>query len=449
MRTGMRYYTENAQNTIAENSQRSIKETNARQIFRAVCKYPGISRAELSKLISLSPSTVSVLTEELIRSNLLLQSDSEGTGASGRKPLCLTVNKDGLQIPSFSFRGKGLLFILYDLELNPVEEHFQPYDEKMLRASDIYECTERLNIPSDSIAALFKGLLSRAKELDWRKVPAITISFPGSIEDHRYSSSPLGWRFSDRFIDMIRQSCADIPVFVGDDTLFCAMAERYVNGRNDTSAIYVYTGSGVGAATVIDGQFFIKGVTPPSEIGHISVDYRGKKCSCGNRGCLERYISTGEILGAVKERILAGEESVVTALCNYDPDQITMAVLREALEQGDRLVTEILEDISLRLLTAISNMYCAFGSMKTYIGGDLTELGEGFLAMLRSSSEKTGYGFYYRMPEITFAKTPKNGECLGSAAEFLTDYFILTKWEREKQSIDGKGRFEKQDPGDT
>ena len=423
----MKYYTRSTQNIIAENSQHSIKEANARQIFKAVCKHPGISRAELSKLLNLSQSTVSVLTEELLRSDLLLQSDSEGTGTSGRKPICLTVNKDGIQIPSFSFRGKGLLFILYDLGLHPVEEHFQPYDEGMIKASDMYERKERLNIPSESIAALFESLLARAQKLDWRKIPAITVSFPGSIEGHRYSSSPLGWRFSDDFIGSLQDAHRDVPFFVGDDTLFCATAERFVNGRNDANAIYVYTGSGVGAATVIDGQFFIKGITPPSEIGHISVDYRGKKCSCGNRGCLERYISTGEILGAVKDRLRSGEESMVTGLCDYDPDQVSMAVLREALRQGDRLVTEVLEDISLKLLTAISNMYCAFGSMKTYLGGDLTELGEPFLAMLRKNSGEIGYGFYYRMPEITFAKTPKNGECLGSAAEFLEDYFVLTK----------------------
>ena len=297
----------------------------------------------------------------------------------------------------------------------------------MIKASNMYARTERLNIPSESIAALFEGLLSRARKLDWQKVPAITVSFPGSIEGHRYSSSPLGWRFSDRFIEILQSAHNDVPVFAGDDTLFCAMAERYINGRTDANAIYVYTGYGVGAATVIDGQFFIKGMTPPSEIGHISVDYRGKRCSCGNHGCLERYISTGEILGAVKERIQSGEESMVPGLCNYDPDQISMAVLREALEQGDRLVTEILDDISLRLLTAISNMYCAFGTMKTYIGGDLTELGDRFLTMLQENTEKTGYGSYYRVPEITFAQTPKHGECLGSAAEFLTDYFILTK----------------------
>lgn len=423
----MKYYTRSKQNIIAENSQHSIKEANARQIFKAVCKHPGISRAELSKLLNLSPSTVSVLTEELIRAELLLQSDSEGTGTSGRKPICLAVNKDGLQIPAFSFRGKGLLFILYDLELNPIEEHFQPYDEGMIKASDMYERTERLNIPSENIALLFEGLLSRAGKLDWKKVPAITVSFPGSIEGHRYSSSPLGWRFSDAFIGILQDAHEDVPVFVGDDTLFCAMAERFVNSRNDANAIYVYSGYGVGAATVIDGQFFIKGVTPPSEIGHISVDYQGKKCSCGNRGCLERYISTGEILGTVKDRIRSGEESMVPGLCNYDPDQISMAILREALRQGDRLVTEILEDIARKLLTAISNMYCAFGSMKTYLGGDLTELGDPFLGMLRKNSEEIGYGFYYRTPEITFAKTPKNGECLGSAAEFLEDYFVLTK----------------------
>lgn len=423
----MKYYIRNTQNIIAENSQQSIKETNAKQIFKAVSKHPGISRTELSKLLNLSPSTVSVLTDDLIRSKYLTQSDSEVTGTSGRKPICLSVNKDGIQIPSFSFRKKGLLFILYDLELNAVEEHFIPYEESMLKTTDTYNYSERINVSAESISELFESLLSRAEKLCWEKVPAITVSFPGSINNHQYSSSPLGWIFSDAFIDKISSSHGEVPIFVGDDTLFCAMAERYVNGRNDSNAIYVYTGSGVGAATVIDGQFFIKGMTPPSEIGHITVDYRGKKCSCGNKGCLERYISTEEILATVKERIRCGEESMVISLCNYDPDQVSMKVLRTALEAGDQLITEILEDISLKLLAAISNMYCGFGSMKTYIGGDLTELGDRFLEMLVKNSGKIGCGFYYRMPEITFAKTPRHGECLGSAAEYIEDYLILTK----------------------
>lgn len=423
----MKYYIHNNHNIIAENSQQSIKETNAKQIFKAVLEHPGTSRAELSKLLGLSPSTVSVLTDELIRAGFFTQSDSEGTGISGRKPICLSVNKNCIQIPSFSFRKKGLLFILYDLELNAVEEHFRPYEDSLLKVTDTYDYLERINVPAENICELFESLLSKAEKLCWEKVPAITVSFPGTINEHTYSSSPLGWRFSDSFIDMISASHGDVPFFIGDDTLFCAMAERFVNGRRDNNAIYVYTGSGVGAATVIDGQFFIKGMTPPSEIGHITVDYRGKKCSCGNRGCLERYISTEEILDTVKKRIRAGEESAVTALCNYDPDQISMKILRTALESNDRLVTEILEDISLKLLAGISNMYCSFGSMKTYLGGDLTELGDCFLKMLVRNSRKIGYGLYLRMPEITFAKTPRHGECLGSAAEYLVDYLVLTK----------------------
>lgn len=423
----MKYYSNKAHNTIIENSQQSIKEANAHLIFDTVRKKPGISRAELSKKLCLSQSTVSVLTDELIRRNLILQADTEGTGTSGRKPLSLMVNRDGVQIPSFSFRSKGLLFILYDLELNPIEEHFQAYDEDMLRSGHTADRTKRLVIAPTRIAALFENLFQRARKLSWEKVACVTLSFPGSIQKSTYDSSPLGWTFRDSFIDLLKEKHNDVAVFAGDDTLFCAMSERIANARDDQNAIYVYTGYGVGAATVLDGQFFTKGVTPPNEIGHMTVDYRGRKCSCGNRGCLERYLSTEEILHTVADRIREGNDSCVLALCDYDLDKMSMSMLREALESGDSLVTEVLDDIAVKLLAGLSNMYCAFGTMKTYLGGDITELGETFLKMLKKSTGRIGYGMYFRLPDISYAKTPRNGECLGSAAEYLENYFVFTR----------------------
>ncbi|HDI02619.1 MAG TPA: ROK family protein [Candidatus Aenigmarchaeota archaeon] len=49
-------------------------------------------------------------------------------------------------------------------------------------------------------------------------------------------------------------------------------------------------GTGVGGAIVVNGKLY-RGMGNAGELGHITIEASGYKCTCGNRGCLEEYVS--------------------------------------------------------------------------------------------------------------------------------------------------------------
>jgi predicted NBD/HSP70 family sugar kinase len=58
----------------------------------------------------------------------------------------------------------------------------------------------------------------------------------------------------------------------------------------------LYISLGVGGALLINGSIFSGFAFTAGELGHMSIDLNGPRCKCGNRGCLECYISVDEIV---------------------------------------------------------------------------------------------------------------------------------------------------------
>jgi len=67
----------------------------------------------------------------------------------------------------------------------------------------------------------------------------------------------------------------------------------------DDILVYIAAGQGIGAGIVMDGKIYKGALGTSGEIGHMTIDRNGKPCACGNKGCLERYASSLELVKAV------------------------------------------------------------------------------------------------------------------------------------------------------
>lgn len=84
----------------------------------------------------------------------------------------------------------------------------------------------------------------------------------------------------------------DMPVSIHNDASAAAVAEHlYGLGRGLESFAYIYFGFGLGAGLIIGGQLHRGRGGNAGEIAHMMVEPGGRLCGCGNRGCLERYVS--------------------------------------------------------------------------------------------------------------------------------------------------------------
>ena len=83
-----------------------------------------------------------------------------------------------------------------------------------------------------------------------------------------------------------------IPVYLDNDANAAALGEHLFGaGRGVRHMIYLTISTGIGGGVILDGKLYQGANGNAGELGHMSVDYRGRKCGCGNVGCIEQYAS--------------------------------------------------------------------------------------------------------------------------------------------------------------
>ena len=103
----------------------------------------------------------------------------------------------------------------------------------------------------------------------------------------------------------------------------------------------VTLGTGIGGGIVVDGEILHGASDAAAEIGHMTIDFTGRRCKCGNYGCLEAYCSGPNIAARAIEGIEAGEETLLLDLVGGDLSKVTAATVYEAVVLGDRYTTEV------------------------------------------------------------------------------------------------------------
>ncbi|MGE5574472.1 MAG: ROK family protein [Bacteroidota bacterium] len=213
------------------------------------------------------------------------------------------------------------------------------------------------------------------------------------------------------------QARYDMPVVVENDGKAAAVGEhRFGAAKGYSEAICLTIGTGVGGGLIIGGRLHRKWHGAAGELGHVSIDYRGRRCDCGNRGCLELYVSAPRLIGDVMRAIRKGEPSVVTGLVRGELDRIDGEVLRQAADMGDDLVLKLLKEMAARLGAALSNLAVALGPQVIVIGGGIAEFGEMLLELARKEVLKRAFGVCADGVKIVQAALGEYSGAIGVAA---------------------------------
>ena len=103
----------------------------------------------------------------------------------------------------------------------------------------------------------------------------------------------------------------NVPIYLDNDAKCAAIAEKeYGNLKGYVDSVFLCIGTGIGGAVFWDGHLLESARSPGFELGHMTIDIGGRKCSCGNNGCFEAYSSIGNLRKIVAERM--GLEKSIT-----------------------------------------------------------------------------------------------------------------------------------------
>jgi glucokinase len=149
-----------------------------------------------------------------------------------------------------------------------------------------------------------------------------------------------------------------LPVRVDNDGNAAALAEAlWGAGRGFRNVFCATIGTGIGTGIVFDRHIYHGRTGAAGEGGHMSIDYRGPRCGCGKRGCIEVFASGPAIARRASETIAeSGRASTILDEAGGRLDRITSEMVGQAYAAGDLLAKEVLQETALFLTVWLGNI---------------------------------------------------------------------------------------------
>ena len=220
--------------------------------------------------------------------------------------------------------------------------------------------------------------------LEWSEVGAVGIGCGGPLDAERgVLISPLhlpGWH--DVPVTSTAQEAFGRPAVLENDATAAAAGEhRYGAGTGARNMVYLTISTGVGGGVVADGRLY-RGAGNGAELGHVTVDWRGRRCrGCGRLGCLEAYVSGTSIAERAREAILRSRNGSSVLVRVGDP---TAEDVSAAARAGDELAQAIWEETIAALACGLTSIVNVFEPELVVVGGGVSRAGEQLLAPVRS-----------------------------------------------------------------
>jgi glucokinase len=233
----------------------------------------------------------------------------------------------------------------------------------------------------DQILREAPALLQRAG-LSRNQIHGVGVGFGGPVDDADQtvikSHQIRGW---DGF--PLANWLAELlgwPVALGNDADVAGLAEALVGAGKGLSPIfYITIGSGIGGGLIINGEIYRGCGRGAAEIGHLRAAIEDRTACCLRQPVLEETSSGWAIASKAKTIALQNPDSLLGKMVNGNLDRLTAEHVARAVERGDNLATEIMDQSLDKLAEAICHVVALLCPRRIVIGGGVTLMGENAL----------------------------------------------------------------------
>ena len=263
------------------------------------------------------------------------------------------------------------------------------------------------------------GLAERAieatrREISGAEILGVGVGAPGPLDTKRgivLLTPNLGW--VNLPLRQIIHERLGLPAALDNDANCAVLGEWWVGAaRGARTAIGITIGTGIGGGLILDGKLFHGASDVAGEIGHTTIDTEGRRCKCGNYGCLEAYASGPNIALRAVEEIEAGAVSRLPSLVGGDLSKITAQTVYQAAADGDDLALEVVNDTAKFLGVGIGNLLNVFNPEVVVVCGGVTLAGDHLFVPLRREAARRAF-----KPAVTACRIVP-GELAGTAGVY-------------------------------
>jgi glucokinase len=243
-----------------------------------------------------------------------------------------------------------------------------------------------INTLAEDLAGI--GREARARSADIR---AVGLGVPGQVlpEEGTVVFSPNVPALNACPLLAALKPLAPWPFFLENDANLFALGEHWLGaGVGHPQMLGITLGTGVGGGLILNGRLWSGTAGTAGEIGHMTVEPEGRRCHCGNRGCLETMASAFWTVVWVKEQLAQGASSWLREFWEKDPEGISGETLVVAAGQGDPLARRAFERVGRNLGLAIANAVHLLGLSRVVIGGRFARAWELFKPTLQEELQR-------------------------------------------------------------
>lgn len=396
-----------AENKIDPQITLSLKDS----ILRLIWREHQISRAEISRLMNLSRSTVTEIIKELLQTGFVAEVGI-GESSGGRKPIVLEFQDDAKVILGIDIGATHVSVALTNLR-----GKLLLWKEREFPVREDPDGTHKL---IDELCNECLSTMTHGAEM----LLSIGVSVPSPVDPIRpeYLSETIipAWHGKSG-LERLREKYG-VPVYLDNDANLGALAEHWWGaGKNVNDLIFVKISNGIGAGYIMGGKLYRGSKGIAGEMSHMPIDPNGRLCGCGLRGCLATVVSAW----ALQER--------VKTLANLYPDSsllnssLSIIDIEDAALAGDPLATQVVLEAANYLTIAVTSLVNLMNPDMIIIGGSLSRLGDLVLKPIQNKMDETALVSSVSKTQLRTSMLGSKGIAIGAATLAIEQAFIDPK----------------------
>jgi len=248
----------------------------------------------------------------------------------------------------------------------------------------------------------------------------VGIGAPGPLDTRRgivRLAPNLGWHdmpLRDRV-----EKAVGMRASLDNDANCATLGEAWLGAaRGARIVVGITIGTGIGGGLIFDGKLYHGSSDGAGEIGHTTIDPTGRRCKCGNYGCLEAYASGPAIAERAREELEVDGHSILHEMVDGDLSRITAQIVFEASKRGDPVATQVVRDTAHFLGVGVSNLINVLNPDIVVIAGGVTQAGDLLFDPLRAEIKRRAFKSLVDACRIVPGALPLSAGVVGAVAIF-------------------------------
>lgn len=380
-----------------------MQKNNRLLVFKTLLENGSMTRTALASEIGLQKATITNIINEFLEMGIIA---IDGDAASGRRGENICLKIDDIYIMSIGITRKDYQIIVFSL----MGESVSHIRYRFGKSEDIYSVLQNMK----------KSVLKCFDKFGKNRIVGICLAVPGlyitkpSGENETFQITEFE-EFNQVNIRSELEEALGVPVMIKHDAKLAAYAEwrNAAEAQEDEHASLIVIrsrGFGIGAGIVINGKIIEGQLGIAGEIGHMGINYNGKKTENGYLGSYEYCAGTESVVRYVGERMYEYPESVLDENSTYQE-------VAEAYKNGDPLAVYAMEKMAWMLGYGIANIIYVINPDCIILGPDYPDM-DSFIAKVKEAIE-------FFVPEMVINSSSLRYSSLSEDSFLLGGYYYV------------------------